>query len=39
MIDSVLEVADLRFGRSLIEVAIIIFPWMSVTGYGIKIAR
>ena len=38
MIDRVSEVAGLRFGRSLIEIAITIFPWMSITGYGIKIA-
>ncbi len=39
MIDRVLEVAGLRFGRSLIKVGITIFPWMSITVSGIKIAR
>lgn len=39
MTDRVLEVARLRFGRSLIEIAITIFPYMSITGYGIKITR
>ena len=38
-IDRVLELAGLRFGRSLIEIAITIFPWTRITAYGIKIAQ
>ena len=39
MIDRILEVAGLRFGCLLIEIAITISPGTSINGYGKKIAR